>query len=324
MYDYGYTDYEATSGLMEGSIGIVGIMLLISAIAGILMLISQWKVYKKAGKGGWECLIPIYNIIVLLQIAELPIWYIVLYMIPIANIYAIFKTYIELAHKFGKSTGFGVGLTLVGVVFFPLLAFDKKSIYNGQNNQNPVTNLENNVYNPMNTVSNEAQEQTEINSMNNNNNTNFTTESTPIMFNQNINTEINSVEPAQNTENTNLNFQVETPVVPTLNQEVPVTEPVAVNPQPELNFSNPVNTEPQVLNTELNPAVEMSSQEPAQFTYNPSLPETPVVDNVQASVNPVEQSVIPEQQPLNVIPGMNQAPVVNPQVPENNQNNATM
>lgn len=31
--------------------------------------------------------------------------------------------YINLAHRFSKSTGFGVGLALLSVVFFPILAF---------------------------------------------------------------------------------------------------------------------------------------------------------------------------------------------------------
>ena len=109
-------------------------VLLIGGLITILVFVVYWKVYKKAGKPGWAALIPIYNTIVLLEIAGLPIWYFILSFIPIANIYFIFKLYIELAHKFGKSTGFGIALVFFPVICFPILAFSKKIVYvNGSN-----------------------------------------------------------------------------------------------------------------------------------------------------------------------------------------------
>jgi hypothetical protein len=41
----------------------------------ILLIVSAWKVYIKAGKPGWACIIPIYNIIVLLEIVGKPWWW---------------------------------------------------------------------------------------------------------------------------------------------------------------------------------------------------------------------------------------------------------
>ena len=46
-------------------------------------------------------------------------------LIPIYNIYLIFKINIDLAHEFGMSTGFGVGLTLLFPIFACILAFGK-------------------------------------------------------------------------------------------------------------------------------------------------------------------------------------------------------
>ena len=34
----------------------------------VLLIVSQWKIYTKANQSDWACLIPIYNIIVLLKI----------------------------------------------------------------------------------------------------------------------------------------------------------------------------------------------------------------------------------------------------------------
>lgn len=48
----------------------------------VLMIASMWKVFTKAGKPGWAAIVPIYNIIVLLQIVGRPTWWIILFLIP--------------------------------------------------------------------------------------------------------------------------------------------------------------------------------------------------------------------------------------------------
>lgn len=131
-YDYGYDydlyDYGAVSMQPQSGAPLV-ILMIISLLLSILLIVSMWKIYKKAGKPGWAAIVPVYNIIVLLEIAELPLWYIALFLVPFANIYAMFKIYIELAHKFGKSTGFGVASVFFSVVCFPILAFNKNIVY---------------------------------------------------------------------------------------------------------------------------------------------------------------------------------------------------
>ena len=89
----------------------------------VLMIASQWKVYEKAGQPGWACLIPFYNIIVLLKIIEKPIWWLLMLFIPFVNLYFCIVIYIELAKKFRKDTGFALGLLFLSLIFFPILAF---------------------------------------------------------------------------------------------------------------------------------------------------------------------------------------------------------
>src|SRR5258708_357552 len=92
------------------------------ALAFVLVMIAAlWKVFTKAGQPGWAAIIPIYNLVVLLNIVGKPLWWIILFMIPIANIYAIFSVAIALAKSFGKSSGFGIGLVLLGIFFYPIL-----------------------------------------------------------------------------------------------------------------------------------------------------------------------------------------------------------
>lgn len=98
----------------------------------------------------------------MIQIAKLPTYYLLLFIIPIANIYAMFKLYIELAHKFNKSTGFGVGLIFLSVIFFPMLAFGDATYEDSiieTNNNVPNNNTNNVVNNNLNNVNNTVVEQ---------------------------------------------------------------------------------------------------------------------------------------------------------------------
>jgi len=99
-----------------------GFLYVFSAI-GIFLIVCQWKVYAKAGKPGWASLIPIYNIVVLLEIVRKPIWWLVLMLIPVVNVVIAILIMIELAKVFGKDGGFTVGLILLPIVFYPILAF---------------------------------------------------------------------------------------------------------------------------------------------------------------------------------------------------------
>lgn len=89
----------------------------------LLMLVSIWKIFTKAGQPGWAVIIPIYNLFIMLQIAGKPGWWILLFLIPGVNLIVTILAYIAIAENFGKSAGFGIGLVFLGIFFFPLLAF---------------------------------------------------------------------------------------------------------------------------------------------------------------------------------------------------------
>jgi hypothetical protein len=89
----------------------------------VVMIAAGWRVFEKAGKPGWAAIIPIYNTIVLLEIAGKPIWWIFLMLIPFVNIVIAILVMIDLAKNFGKGAGFAVGLILLPFIFFPILGF---------------------------------------------------------------------------------------------------------------------------------------------------------------------------------------------------------
>jgi hypothetical protein len=104
----------------------IGVFIVLALIyVGIigLMIASMWIIYNKAKQPGWASIVPVYNIIVLLKVARKPWWWIFLFLIPIVNIVFLVMTYNGISKAFGKSEGFTVGLVLLGIVFFPILAF---------------------------------------------------------------------------------------------------------------------------------------------------------------------------------------------------------
>ena len=96
---------------------------IIGLLIGILVIAGLWKVFTKAGKPGWAAIIPIYNLIVLLQIAGKPLWWIVLFCIPIVNFVVAIMVFINVAKAFGKGTGFALGLLFLSPIFIPILGF---------------------------------------------------------------------------------------------------------------------------------------------------------------------------------------------------------
>lgn len=99
-------------------------MFLILMLAFVVLIIaSLWVVFTKAGKPGWACLVPIYNIWVMLEIVGRPWWFLLLMLIPLVSFIVHIVVSIDMAKSFGKDTGFGIGLALLGFVFYPMLAF---------------------------------------------------------------------------------------------------------------------------------------------------------------------------------------------------------
>ena len=133
----GDSAYSALLGLFGGALVIV---LLIALAVVILQIIASVKVYQKAGKAGWEAIVPYYNNWVLCEIAGVK-WYFFLgllatsifsilglnILLPLAGLVTLaasFAIHYNIAIKFGKDPiGYGIGLTLLPVVFYCILAF---------------------------------------------------------------------------------------------------------------------------------------------------------------------------------------------------------
>ena len=104
--------------------GAVGALpMLVMLLIAVFLIASLWKVFTKAGQPGWAVIIPIYNLLVLLQIIGRPWWWLLLLLIPFVNLIVTIIIYIDLAKSFGKGVGFGIGLIVLSIIFFPILGF---------------------------------------------------------------------------------------------------------------------------------------------------------------------------------------------------------
>lgn len=153
------------------------IISIISIISLIITIICYFKIFEKANKKGYKFLIPIYNILIIFEIASLSKWNILFYIIPfifsilvfylaavvsnymlilliipvVSFTFITFKLHIKLAHKFNMSTVFGLFLLIppVNLILLLILAFSKKVAYsqNKINTKTVNTKISNNVIN---------------------------------------------------------------------------------------------------------------------------------------------------------------------------------
>ena len=102
---------------MGALIFLIWLAIAVVSIAGV------WKAFEKAGQPGGAAIVPIYNVVIMLQIAGKPLWWIILLFIPIANIVVLVLINIALAEKFGKGVGFALGLIFLSPIFWCILGF---------------------------------------------------------------------------------------------------------------------------------------------------------------------------------------------------------
>lgn len=139
--EFGDLGEKAVFGGLAAILGGALIFFILIAIAVVVFqIIAMVKVYKKAGKAGWEAIVPYYNNWVLCEIAGVKWWFFLIMsaasicgilglvvLEPLAALVGLAGTFAvnyNIALKFGKDgVGYGIGLTLLPVVFYAILGF---------------------------------------------------------------------------------------------------------------------------------------------------------------------------------------------------------
>ncbi len=122
ILQYDESGYGAAGAAAAGiGMGLMIFYLLVYLFYGYCM----YKIFQKAGRtDAWAAFIPIYNIIVLLEVVKKPVWFIILFFIPFVNLYASWVINDRLAKGFGKETPlYTILLFFLGFIFIPVLAF---------------------------------------------------------------------------------------------------------------------------------------------------------------------------------------------------------
>lgn len=111
------TPYQITNVMI-----FLGFFALFTLVLSILVTATSWKLFEKAGRLVGEAFIPIYNLVVLLQIAEIPSYFFLTFLVPGLNIVLLIFVEYKLAKLFKVSKGFMWGMFLCPIVFIPMLA----------------------------------------------------------------------------------------------------------------------------------------------------------------------------------------------------------
>lgn len=116
-------DTDACGGIGALGCGCVCLALVLGMI--LPMMIGMYKSFTKAGEPGIAAFIPIWGPMVLCKIGGKEPTRFFFWLIPVAGIYFQIVDIIDFAKAYGKEAGFGIGLILLPMIFWPILGFGK-------------------------------------------------------------------------------------------------------------------------------------------------------------------------------------------------------
>ncbi len=92
----------------------------------ILLACSSYRIFAKAGKKEWQSFVPVYNLIVMLDIVKLNRFYFLLLILPITNVLIIYIMLYRLSIVFITEKKFAMGIILCAVIFLPILNYSSE------------------------------------------------------------------------------------------------------------------------------------------------------------------------------------------------------
>ncbi len=104
----------------------IGVVFAIIGIAWyVLQVVAMWKIFSKAGVGGWKCLIPIFNYMTVFKIAYGSYGKAFMTLIPVFGEILAIALWARLGQSFGQNVGFRLGLIFLNPIFLIILGFGK-------------------------------------------------------------------------------------------------------------------------------------------------------------------------------------------------------
>lgn len=143
--------------LAAGILIFVFVFCLILLATTILEIVGKWKLLKKAGKKGWEAIIPYYNTWTLVEISGCKWWFFLIiicssamslsfsyninesanisfdildFIGSLVNFFAMLCVNYNISKKCNKDMGFAIGLTILPFIFYPILGLGNTNFDN--------------------------------------------------------------------------------------------------------------------------------------------------------------------------------------------------
>ena len=115
---------EALAGATGGAIaGAILFFIVLAIVIQFIAWAGMWKTASKAGQVGILACIPIVQVIIWLLIAKKPLWWILLFFVPLVNIVVIVIVMNGISNRFGRGVGTTLGLIFLPFIFWPILGF---------------------------------------------------------------------------------------------------------------------------------------------------------------------------------------------------------
>ncbi len=135
MYETNY-NYDISSGIPTAAAGtgmaiFAGLMIawvLFALVIYIFLAICLMKIAKKTNtSNGWFAWIPILNLILMIQVAKKPMWWIIMFFIPLVNIVFSIMLWMAIAEAVKKPSWVGILMIVpvANLVVPGYLAFSK-------------------------------------------------------------------------------------------------------------------------------------------------------------------------------------------------------
>jgi len=123
----------AAAGFLAFFAGFFMIILVVLLAVYIFMAVCLMKIAKKTNTpNGWFAWIPILNVVLMLQIAKKPVWWIILLFIPVVNMIWIvlqILVWMAISRECGKEEWLGILIIIpvANIIVPAYLAFSKNS-----------------------------------------------------------------------------------------------------------------------------------------------------------------------------------------------------
>jgi len=130
-YNYNYSGNVSPETAGAGLAIFAGVMLiwlLIVAVTYIYLAICLMKIAKKTGTAnGWFAWIPILNLILMIQCAKKPMWWIIMFFIPFVNVIFYILLWMGIAEAVKKPSWWGIMIIvpIMNIIMPGYLAFSK-------------------------------------------------------------------------------------------------------------------------------------------------------------------------------------------------------